>query len=47
MSFPRAGRICAAQLLAADPALMKKENAGLARVLRERYRRAIELFRVG
>jgi ATP-dependent DNA helicase RecG len=40
-------RAAAAQLLADDPALVHKSNGGLAKVLRERYKRAIELFRVG
>jgi ATP-dependent DNA helicase RecG len=40
-------RTSAQQILAADPELGKREHAGLAKVLRERYRRALELFRVG
>jgi ATP-dependent DNA helicase RecG len=40
-------REIAGDILAADPTLSSRENAGLARVLRERYRRALELFRVG
>ncbi len=37
----------AADVLQRDPELASKANAGLARVLRERYKRALELFRVG
>ncbi len=40
-------REIAAWLLEQDPALEKKEHAGLKRVLGERYARALELFRVG
>ena len=40
-------RDTAVRLLADDAMLAKRENAGLAKVLRERYRRALELFRVG
>ncbi len=37
----------ATALLGRDPALQRPEHAGLARVLRERYKRALDLFRVG
>ncbi|MDQ6887124.1 MAG: ATP-dependent DNA helicase RecG [Gemmatimonadota bacterium] len=37
----------AAELLAADPGLEGRENAGLRRALSERHARALELFRVG
>jgi ATP-dependent DNA helicase RecG len=37
----------AAELLAADPELRRPEHGPLATLLRERYRRALELFRVG
>jgi ATP-dependent DNA helicase RecG len=40
-------RECAESLLARDPELTATENAGLRRVLESRYRRAMELFRVG
>jgi ATP-dependent DNA helicase RecG len=40
-------RELAAQVLERDPDLSSRANAGLARVLRERYRRALELFHVG
>ncbi|MBI3567289.1 MAG: ATP-dependent DNA helicase RecG [Gemmatimonadetes bacterium] len=40
-------RACATELLAADPALSKKEHKAFHDVLRKRYARAIELFRVG
>ena len=40
-------RECAVRILDADPELRTREHAGLARVLRERYKRALELFRVG
>jgi ATP-dependent DNA helicase RecG len=40
-------RDVAHEILATDPALTRGENAGLARILRERYKRALELFRVG
>jgi ATP-dependent DNA helicase RecG len=46
-SLNEIARTSAVQLLAGDPTLSKRENAGLAKVLRERYRRALELFRVG
>ncbi|HKS06594.1 MAG TPA: ATP-dependent DNA helicase RecG [Gemmatimonadaceae bacterium] len=46
-SLNEIARTTAVELLAADPTLSKRENAGLAKVLRERYRRALELFRVG
>lgn len=37
----------ATELLARDPELRAPAHAGLAKVLRERYKRALELFRVG
>ena len=37
----------AERVLASDPELVGAEHAGLRRVLRERYARALELFRVG
>jgi ATP-dependent DNA helicase RecG len=40
-------RAAALKILGDDPALSAPAHAGLARVLRERYKRAIELFRVG
>lgn len=40
-------RATASAILGADPELRSREHAGLAKVLRERYRRALELFRVG
>jgi ATP-dependent DNA helicase RecG len=40
-------RTAAEGILTADPRLAKASNAGLARILRERYKRALELFRVG
>ncbi|HEY7237165.1 MAG TPA: ATP-dependent DNA helicase RecG [Gemmatimonadaceae bacterium] len=40
-------RHAAEQLLARDPDLVGAEQAGLRRVLGERYRRSLELFRVG
>jgi ATP-dependent DNA helicase RecG len=40
-------RVAAMRLLERDPGLEKLENAGLRRVLGERYARSIELFRVG
>jgi ATP-dependent DNA helicase RecG len=40
-------RLAAEQLLARDPDLADDEQAGLRRVLGERYRRSLELFRVG
>jgi hypothetical protein len=40
-------RLAADQLLAHDPDLAAPEQAGLRRVLGERYRRSLELFRVG
>ena len=40
-------RAAAELLLARDPELMAAPNAGLRRVLGERYRRSLELFRVG
>jgi len=40
-------RLTAEQLLARDPDLAAPEQAGLRRVLGERYRRSLELFRVG
>jgi ATP-dependent DNA helicase RecG len=40
-------RVAALRLLERDPGLEKPEHAGLRRVLGERYRRSIELFRVG
>jgi ATP-dependent DNA helicase RecG len=46
-SLNEIARESAISLLGKDPALSTPENAGLARVLRERYRRALELFRVG
>jgi ATP-dependent DNA helicase RecG len=42
-----AARDGAERVLAADPELRKPVHAGLRRVLRERYARALELFRVG
>jgi ATP-dependent DNA helicase RecG len=40
-------RVAAAKLLERDPGLERPENAGLRRVLGERYARSLELFRVG
>ncbi len=40
-------RAAAETLLAADPELTSRQNAGIKRVLGERYSRALELFRVG
>src|SRR5439155_8714164 len=40
-------RAAAARLLDRDPELTHADNAGLRRVLGERYRRSLELFRVG
>src|SRR5690242_11577111 len=40
-------RLAAEKLLAQDPDLVAPEQAGLRRVLGERYRRSLELFRVG
>src|SRR6185436_15421788 len=40
-------REVAQEILSADPGLTKRENAGLSRILLERYKRALELFRVG
>jgi ATP-dependent DNA helicase RecG len=40
-------RMAAVKLLERDPGLEKAENAGLRRMLGERYARSIELFRVG
>jgi ATP-dependent DNA helicase RecG len=40
-------RVAADRLLAHDPDLGAPEQAGLRRVLGERYRRSLELFRVG
>jgi ATP-dependent DNA helicase RecG len=40
-------RLAADRLLAHDPDLAASEQAGLRRVLGERYRRSLELFRVG
>lgn len=40
-------RLAAGKLLERDPSLERAENAGLRRVLGERYQRSIELFRVG
>ena len=40
-------RAAAERLLGEDPELMAASNAGLRRVLGERYRRSLELFRVG
>jgi ATP-dependent DNA helicase RecG len=40
-------REAAIRVLERDPGLEKGENAGLRRMLGERYTRAIELFRVG
>jgi ATP-dependent DNA helicase RecG len=40
-------RAAALKILGSDPTLSAPAHAGLARVLRERYKRAIELFRVG
>ena len=40
-------RVAAERLLAHDPDLAAPEQAGLRRVLGERYRRSLELFRVG
>ena len=40
-------RVAAAKLLERDPGLERAENAGLRRVLGERYSRSLELFRVG
>ena len=40
-------RASAVAILERDPELTAKEHTGLARVLRERYKRALELFRVG
>jgi RecG-like helicase len=40
-------RESAKAILQIDPALTAPVHEGLARTLRERYRRALELFRVG
>jgi ATP-dependent DNA helicase RecG len=40
-------RLAAERLLASDPDLASAEDAGLRRVLGERYRRSLELFRIG
>ena len=40
-------RIAAERMLETDPDLASAEHAGLRRVLGERYRRSLELFRVG
>ncbi len=40
-------RTAALQILTADPTLSSHEHEGLARVLRDRYKRAMELFRIG
>jgi ATP-dependent DNA helicase RecG len=40
-------RVAAGKLLERDPGLERPENAGLRRVLGERYSRSLELFRVG
>jgi ATP-dependent DNA helicase RecG len=40
-------RECALRMLASDPELRSKENAPIHAVLRRRYERAMELFRVG
>jgi ATP-dependent DNA helicase RecG len=40
-------RAAAMALLEADPELRKGEHAGIKKVLSERYKRALELFRVG
>ena len=40
-------RLVSYSLLAADPELMAPANAGMRKVLGERYARSIELFRVG
>jgi ATP-dependent DNA helicase RecG len=40
-------RAAAERLLATDPDLADAPHAGLRRVLGERYRRSLELFRVG
>ena len=40
-------RTAAEKLLAEDPTLSTKENAGIRKVLGARYSRALELFRVG
>ena len=40
-------REAAAKILARDPGLESKENAGLRRVLGDRYARSMELFRIG
>jgi ATP-dependent DNA helicase RecG len=37
----------ATEILAGDPELSRPEHAGIVRVVRERYARALELFRVG
>jgi ATP-dependent DNA helicase RecG len=42
-----AARTAATELIAADPELVRPEHALLRKVLRERYSRALELFRVG
>lgn len=46
-SLNEVARDIASEILDADPSLIRRENAGLSRILRERYRRALELFRVG
>jgi len=40
-------RIAAERILVQDPELAAPAHAGIRRVLRERYARALELFRVG
>ncbi|HKN66080.1 MAG TPA: hypothetical protein VJW73_07370, partial [Gemmatimonadaceae bacterium] len=40
-------RVAAERMLDTDPDLASAEHAGLRRVLGERYRRSLELFRVG
>lgn len=40
-------RLAADRIVAEDPALTRSENAGLRRMLMDRYTRAMELFRVG
>jgi hypothetical protein len=40
-------RATAERMLASDPALERKENAGVRQLLTVNYARALELFRVG
>jgi ATP-dependent DNA helicase RecG len=47
LELNEAARECALALLAKDPELKARENAPINQVLRRRYARAMELFRVG